>query len=142
MRAVRLEATGDITPPEIGSTNQAIAWVHPRSGNYMQTPIVVGDRLYGCLDNGVLTCFDARTGRIAYSERLGTGREGFTASPVSDGRHLYFTSESGHVFVVPASETFSIAATNDLGEPCLASPAIVSGTLYFRTRNQLIAVGR
>ena len=46
--AIRLEAKGDITPEEIGQTNAAIAWAHAREGNYMQTPILVGDYLYAC----------------------------------------------------------------------------------------------
>jgi outer membrane protein assembly factor BamB len=142
MRAIRLAAKGDITPSEVGATNAAIAWAHARQGNYMQTPIVVGDRVYGCLDNGVLTCFDAKTGAISYNERLGTGSEGFTASPVSDGRHLFFPSEVGNVYVVPADGKFSIAATNKLNETCMASPAISDGTLFFRTRDRLIAIGK
>jgi outer membrane protein assembly factor BamB len=142
MRAIRLEARGDITPPEIGDTNAAIAWVHARQGNYMQTPIVVGDRVYGCLDSGVLTCFDAKTGAISYSERFGAGTEGFTASPVSDGRHLFFASEVGNVYVIPADGKFSITATNKLNETCMASPAISDGTLFFRTRENLVAIGR
>ena len=142
MRAIRLEARGDVTPPEAGATNAAIAWAHARQGNYMQTPIVVGDYVYGCFDNGVLTCFDAKTGAIAYSERLGGGSEGFTASPVSDGRHLYFTSEGGNVYVVPAGGKFSGIITNKLGETCMATPAISDGTLFFRTRERLVAMGQ
>jgi len=142
MRAIRLEAKGDITPADIGATNAFIAWVHARQGNYMQTPIIVGDHLYGCFDNGVLTCFDAKTGAISYGERLGSGSEGFTASPVSDGRHLFFTSELGSVYVVPADGKFSVVATNSLTETCMASPAISGGTVFFRTREQLVAVGK
>jgi len=141
MRAIRLEAKGDITPPDPGKTNAAIAWAHARQGTYMQTPIVVGDHIYGCLDNGVLTCFDARTGAVRYNERLGDGSEGFTASPVSDGRHLYFPSELGNVHVVPATVKFSVVATNRLGETCMATPAISEGALFFRTRNKVIAIG-
>lgn len=140
MRAIRPNATGDITPPSPEGTNAAIAWVHPRQGNYMQTPIAVGDYVYGCSDAGVLTCFDGRTGKIFYSERLGLA-QGYTASPVSDGRHLYFAGETGKTVVVPVGEKFSIAATNDLGEICMATPAIAGGTLFFRTQKKLIAVG-
>ena len=142
MRGIRLEAQGDITPEEIGATNASIAWVHARQGNYMQTPILVGNRVYGCVDNGVLTCFDARTGSISYSERIGSGSEGFTASPVSDGKNLFFASEVGNVYVVPADGRFSVIATNRLNETCMASPAIVDGTLFFRSREQLIAIGK
>lgn len=141
MRAIRLEAKGDITPPDPGATNSAIAWAHARQGTYMQTPIVVGDCVYGCLDNGVLVCFDAKTGTIHYNERIGSGGEGFTASPVSDGRNLYFSSEIGNVYVIPAAAKFSVLATNKLGETCMATPAISDDALFFRTREHLVAVG-
>jgi outer membrane protein assembly factor BamB len=142
MRAIRLEAKGDITPDEIGATNAAIAWAHARQGNYMQTPVIVGNHIYGCQDHGVLTCFDAKTGAISYSERLGSGSEGFTASPVSDGRHLFFASEVGNVYVVPADGKFSVVATNKLGEICMASPSISDGTVFFRTREHMTAVSK
>ena len=107
----------------------------------MQTPILVGDHLYGCTDNGVLTCFNAETGAILYSERLTSGNEGFTASPVSDGKNIFFTSETGKVYVVPAGEKFSVAATNKMGETCMATPALSNGALFYRTRENLIAIG-
>ena len=141
MRAVRPDAVGDITPGDAGQTNASIAWAYARRGNYMQTPIVVGDLLFGCMDSGVVTCFDAGTGATNYVRRLQTGGQGFTASPVSDGRHVYFTSEQGVVHVVAAASTYSLAATNELRETCLATPAISDGALFFRTRSKLIAVG-
>lgn len=140
MTAIRLEAKGDITPPQVGDTNQWIAWSHARQGNYMQTPILIGKYLYSCTDNGVVTCFDTRTGEIQYNERLSTSGQGFTASPVSDGRHLYFASETGNVFVVPVGPMFIVAATNTLGETCMATPAIADGRLLFRTRSKLVAI--
>jgi outer membrane protein assembly factor BamB len=144
IRAIRPDATGDITPSETDKPNPAsaaIVWNHDKKGNYMQTPIVVGDLLYACNDLGLLTCFDAKTGEPRYSERLSKSSEGYTASPVSDGRHLYIASELGNVVVLPATSTFSIVATNPLGETCLSTPAISDGTLFFRTRGKLIAVG-
>jgi outer membrane protein assembly factor BamB len=142
MRAIRLDAQGDVTPSEPGGTNAAIVWAHARLGNYMQTPIVVGNQLYACLDMGVLSCFDAKTGAICYSERLSNGAEGFTSSPVSDGRNLYFASELGNVFIVPAKTTFSVLATNALEETCMATPALSNGTLFYRTREHLVAIGQ
>lgn len=141
MRAVRLNATGDVTPADIGGTNAAIAWVHPRQGSYLQTPILVGGFLYGCHETGVLTCFDARAGAIQYSERLVAG-SAFSASPVSDGRNIYFASEMGDVYVVPAAPKFSVVATNQLAEICMATPAISDSTLFFRTREHLVAVSQ
>jgi outer membrane protein assembly factor BamB len=141
MRAVRAEAAGDITPGDPGQTNTAISWAYAKGGNYMQTPIVVGDLLFGCTDAGMVTCFDAVTGAVHYTQHLGTDGQGFTASPVSDGRHVYFTSEQGVVFVVAAANQYSLTGTNELHETCLATPAMADGTLFFRTREKLVAVG-
>jgi len=139
IRAIRLDALGDLNPKG-GPTNAAVVWQQPRKGNYMQTPILVGDLLYDCLDTGDVTCFDAKSGAIRYSQRIGSG-EGFTASPVSDGKNLYLTSEIGNVYVIPATGTFSVSATNTLGETCLSTSAISEGTLFYRTRHELVAIG-
>jgi outer membrane protein assembly factor BamB len=141
MRAVRLDATGDIKPADISMTNSAIVWCHPRKGNYLQTPIAVGDLLWGCGSDGIVTCFDLQTGKINYEERIGGGGQAFTSSPVSDGGKLYFTGEQGGVFVLTATDKFNVVATNKLGGICLATPAISDGTLFYRTTEKLIAIG-
>jgi outer membrane protein assembly factor BamB len=56
--AIRTTATGDLGE---GEGSEHMAWMVPRRGNYMQTPLVYGDHLYCCADNGVLTCYDAVT---------------------------------------------------------------------------------
>ena len=139
IRAIRPDAMGSITPEDPGSTNASIAWAHGKKGSYMQTPIVVGDLLYACNDLGVLTCFDAKTGEIHFSERLPGRGQGFTSSPVSDGKNLYFTSEQGDVFVVAADKKLSITSTAALTETCMTTPAIAGGTLFYRTRHHLMA---
>jgi outer membrane protein assembly factor BamB len=137
--AVRSTARGTLDP-ESGS--DGIAWWHKRGGNYMQTPIVVGDHLFCCRDMGILTCFDARTGEKLYSERLRTGDTGFgfTASAVSDGKKLYFCTEDGRALVVAAGAEFSLLADNDLGGPCMATPALAGGALLVRTRHELLCL--
>ncbi len=141
LRAVRLSATGNITPPSLEATNQTVVWCHPRLGSYMQTPIVVGPLLWSCDWYGVLTCVDARTGHLHYSERLGKGGQAFTSSPVAAKDKLYFTSEGGDVFVVAASEKFTLLSTSRLGGLCLSTPAVSAGTIFFRTTEKLVAVG-
>ncbi|HYV27742.1 MAG TPA: PQQ-binding-like beta-propeller repeat protein [Candidatus Eisenbacteria bacterium] len=138
--AVRVNATGDITLADNASTNQHIAWSQSRRGNYMQTPLVYGDYLYCCNDAGILSCYEAKTGKSLYSERLGSGNTGFTASIVAADGKLYAASEEGLVFVVKAGPKFQVLSTNDLGETCMATPAISAGELFFRTRNHLMAI--
>ena len=136
--AIRTDATGDITLQSGRMTNDFIVWSQSRGGNYMQTPIVVGDYLFAGRDHGVVTCFTAKTGEQHYSERLGTGRSGFTASPIAADGKVYFTSEEGSVYVLRTAPKFEILATNQLGEPCMATPAISENALFFRTRHHLM----
>jgi len=140
MRRVLLSATGDIKPPDISQTNAAVIWVHTRKGNYLQTPIVVGDKVWGCSNDGIVTCFDLASGKINYEERIGGGGQGFTSSPVSAGGNLYFTGEQGDVFVIPVSDKFSVIATNKLDGICLTTAAISDGTMFFRTTEKLLAI--
>jgi outer membrane protein assembly factor BamB len=140
LQAIRLEAKGNITAPALGTTNAFIAWSHARKGNYMQTPLVVGDWLFACGDNGLLLCLEAHTGHIQYEERVRAGGDGFTASPVSDGRHLFVSSEQGDIYVIPASQAFSVIATNGMDETIMATPALSGGRLLVRTRSQIVAI--
>lgn len=140
--AVRTGAQGDISLKEGESANAHIAWSTPRDGAYMQTPLVYGDHLYVCRDNGILSCYEARTGQRLYQERLGTGATtGYTASAVAAGGKLYYTSEDGDVHVLQAGPTFKRLAVNGLGETCLATPAISRGNLLFRTRGHVVCIG-
>jgi outer membrane protein assembly factor BamB len=140
MRAIRLDATGDISPPSIDGTSAGVVWSHARRGNYLATPIAVGDLFWGDLD-GVVTCFDVKTGEVQYNERIGGGGEAFTASAVAAADKLYFTGEQGDVFVVPAKKEFSVLATNKLGGLCFSTPGVSDGTIFFRTTEKLVAVG-
>ena len=138
--AIRANAEGDITLDTNQTTNRFIAWSIRRGGNYMQTPIVVGDHLFGCKDNGVVSCYTASTGEKHFEERLATGRTGFTASPVADADKIHFTSEEGKVYTIRAAPKFEVIGTNDLGEPCMATPAISGRDLFFRARHHIVCV--
>ncbi len=133
--AIRLDAEGDL-----GAGKDAISWSITRGGAYMQTPLVYGNYLYNCRDNGVLSCYEAASGNKMYQQRLGGGASGFSASPVAADGKIYFTSETGDVFVIEAGAEFKLLATNSLDEVTMATPAISEGTLYFRTRSQVVAV--
>ena len=135
--AIDAMAEGEIVPGE----ETAGGWFHRNRGNYMQTPLIYGEELYLCHDTGRLSVYDARTGNEHYRERLGGGSTGFTSSGVAADGKLYFASEAGEVYVVRAGTTHELLAVNDLGEECMASPAVAEGTLYYRTRTRLVAIG-
>jgi len=139
--AIRPGLEGELEPPGDDGKSSAIAWSIPRGGNYMQTPLAYQGLLFACRDNGVLTCFDAKTGEQHWQLRLGGGRDGFTASPIASDGRIYVTGESGEVHVIAAEKEQRELAKQSLGEISMATPAIANGdTLLFRGRRHLIAI--
>ena len=137
--AIQLDATGELSMD--AEADPFMAWSHKRGGNYMQTPLVLGGYLYGCADMGILGCWDVETGEEMYRERLDAGRDGFTSSAVGAGNKIYCASEEGDVYVVKAGPKHEVLAINDLGEICMATPAISRGVLFYRTLTQVVAIG-
>ena len=72
--------------------------------------------LYSLGDNGVFKVFDAKSGELRYTQRLGSGLTGFTASPIAIGSKILFASEEGEVYVVKAGAQFELLSKNSMGE--------------------------
>jgi outer membrane protein assembly factor BamB len=139
--AIRPGAAGDISLKEGKTDSDAVAWSIEKGGPYMTTPIVYLGHLYICSNAGVVTCYEARTGKQIYKERLGS-RGGYTASPVAADGRIYFTSEEDGVRVIRAGTKFERLAANPLGDACLATPAISDGMIFIRTQHYLLGIGR
>ncbi len=139
--AVRPGQSGDLTPKEGKSTSDGVTWSTTKGGPYMTTPIAYKGYLYICSNDGVVSCYDAKSGKSIYKERLG-GRGGYTASPVAAEGRIYFTSEESGVRVIQAGPEFDLLAVNPLGEPCMATPAICDGMIFIRTQHHLLGIGR
>jgi outer membrane protein assembly factor BamB len=139
--AIRPGANGDISLKDGKESNEFIAWSKQRGGPYMPTPVVYGDYLYTCSNQGVFTAYNAKTGERIYQERLGGKGGAFTASPVASDNKIYLSSEDGDVFVVKAGPKYELLATNPVGEVMMATPALSSGLLIVRGVNHLFAFG-
>ena len=137
--AIKLGATGDISLKEGKDSNEFIAWSKTRGGPYMPTPVVYGDELYTCSNQGVLTAYKAKTGERLYQERLGGKGGAFTASPVASDGKIYLSSEDGEVFVVKAGPKYELLSTNPVGEVMMATPAISDGLVIVRGLNHVFA---
>jgi len=138
--AIRTNAKGDISLDDDASTNKSIAWSIPRGGAYTATSIVYGDYFYNCIDNGFVSCFEAKTGKRMYRQRIGETGTSLSASPVASGGRIYYTTEQGNIVVLKAGPKFEIVAVNPLDDVCMATPAVSDGQLIFRTHHFLISV--
>ena len=135
--AIRPGGSGDVTATHV-------AWSTPRGSPFVPSSLIHGDLLYQINDmQSILTVFHAKTGELAYQDRLGVAmKEGFSASPVAVGNLIYFTNDDGQTFVVEAGPTFKLRRVNELHARVIASPALVGGTWYWRTDRELLAIGK
>jgi outer membrane protein assembly factor BamB len=139
--AIRPGAAGDISLQPGAESSDAVAWSKTRGGPYLPTPLVYGSYLYTCSNSGIVTCYDARSGKQIYRQRLG-GSGGYSASPVAADGKLYFTAEEGDVRVVRAGPRYALLAINKMGDTCMATPAIADGMIFVRTQHYLFGIGR
>ncbi|HEY7784116.1 MAG TPA: PQQ-binding-like beta-propeller repeat protein [Pyrinomonadaceae bacterium] len=137
MYAFRPGAVGDISLQPGQETNEFIAWRSSKGSPYTPTPIIYGDLFYTCADNGVFSAYNAKTGELVYQERIPSS---FSASPIAADGKLYLASQDGDVYVVRAGPKFELLATNSMGEPLMATPAISGNNLIIRSERYIYSV--
>lgn len=102
----------------------AIAWRHNRSTPYVPSPLLYGDKLYLFAgNNGILSCFDAKSGRAILEPQRISGLQDIYASPVGGGGRVYLVGRNGATVVINHSATLEVLATNRLDERFDSSPA-------------------
>lgn len=139
---IKAGATGDITLAKGETTNQNIAWSRTQRGSYMPTPLIYGEHLYVLANQGVFDCYELKTGKEIYRERIPHQGSGFSGSPVAADGKIYLPGEDGDIFVIKAGAKFEVLATNPMGEPLMATPAIASGMMFVRTQHHVFAIGK
>ena len=118
-------------------THSNVLWHDHRGASYVPSPIAAGDCVFVVSDDGIASCWQARTGKMMWKHRLGAHH---SASPVSAGGHLFFTADDGETFVLRAGPKFELISTNPLGEECRASPAIAGRDLFLRGAHNLYCI--
>jgi outer membrane protein assembly factor BamB len=134
--AVKLaEARGDL------SASPAVAWRLDRDTPYVPSPLLYGDLLYFLKgNNGLLSCFNARTGERLYGPERLEGVPNVYASPVGADGRVYVAGREGTTAVVQRGPTFKLLATNTLDDGFDASPVAVDSELYLRGARYLYRI--
>jgi len=128
--AIRPGGTGDVS-------NTQVAWKVTRQAPQKPSPVLSGDEVYMVADNGIVTCMDALTGQIHYSERLGGE---FSASPLVAGDRIYFFDQTGKSTVLAAGKQFRVLGTSSLGDGFMASAAVAGDSLILRSKTRLYRI--
>ena len=121
--AVRADGAGDVT-----DTNTV--WIESRRIPARPSPLLVGELLFIVSDDGIASCFDAKSGESKWSERLGGN---FSASPLLADGKIFFCNHEGKTTVIRPSGSFAELANSQLDGQIMASPVAVDDSLLIRT---------
>lgn len=122
-------------------TDRAVAWEYRKGLPYVPSPLVYRGVLYLVKNGGILTCLDAKNGRMLKQLRL-PSNENYYASPVAGDGKVYLAGEPGVVTVVNAGSASSTISSHDFGERTMATPVIADGEIYLRTEKALYCFAR
>jgi outer membrane protein assembly factor BamB len=130
MWAVQTDGTGDVT-------DTAVLWrLRTHVGRYA-SPLLVDALIYVAAEESFISCFEAATGSVVWTERVG-GK--YAASPVFAAGRLHFFSQEGDTKVIQPGRSFTLLASNKLDDGFMASPAVSGNAFYLRTRSHLYRI--
>ena len=119
--------------------DEAIIWRTQKNCSYVPSPVLCGDHLLVASDEGIVTCYVARTGKVQWNARLG---KHYSASLVTAGGLVYLLADDGIMKVVRPGPKLDVVAENPLGEYCYASPAISHEQILIRGEKNLYCIGK
>lgn len=132
LMGIRPDGRGNVTKTHV-------AWHETVGASYVPSPIAIGPYFLVVADNGVASCFVAKSGERLWRERLPGGH---SASLLSANGLAYFLSDDGILSVVKPGPEFNVVAQSELGEEAYASPAACDGQLFIRGLTHLYCIGK
>jgi outer membrane protein assembly factor BamB len=138
--AIKAGASGDISLKPGETANASIAWSSNKAGPPMASPLLYKEHLYILSQfGGILSCYDAKTGKEVYKQRL-KGAKSFTSSPWAQDGKVYCLDEDGQTFVVQAGPKFELLGKNDIKDMFWATPAVARDALYLRGADHVYCI--
>ena len=125
-------------------TDDHLAWQARGVSNGIGSPILVDGYLYMIGRGSVLSCVNAKTGKVAYRKRV-PSRSSYYASPVAANGRIYFVSRSSGIQVVQAGAKYSLLANNRFQSDDSVfngTPAIAGNRIYLRSDKFLYCIGK
>jgi outer membrane protein assembly factor BamB len=135
LMAIRLGREGDLTGTD------AVVWSQTKGNSYTPSPVLYDNKLYVLTDNGMISCYNARTGEPYYQQQRLPKTYSFKSSLVGANGKLYMASENEDVVVLRMGEKFEVLATNTMEDQMfIATPAIQDGEMFLRSQNRLYCI--
>jgi outer membrane protein assembly factor BamB len=136
LKAIRVaDARGNI------DNTPHVAWTLERDTPYVPSPIVVDGTLYFLKTNsGILSAFDAKTGKPHYQNQRLEGVPNVFASPAAARGRIYIPGREGTTVVIRSGPVYEVLARNTLDDGLDASPVLVDNELLLRGNKYLYCI--
>ena len=120
-----------------------LKWQARRNGGRdLPSPVMIKSMVLVTSMSGVITCYDAQTGKTYWVDRL----EGaFSGSPLITEDHYFIQNESGITFVIrPNKDKLDVISKNSLsadsGEIFRSTLSTINGKIYTRSNNRIYCI--
>jgi len=127
--AIKPDGKGDVSKSHV-------VWQSPKGAYYVPSPVCTDDYLFTTMTNGLVHCLEVSTGKIMWTENLGTQYP----SPVLANGLVYMPNDNGVITIIKPGPGFESIAKNSIGEKMFASPAISNGKIYLRGFEHLFCI--
>jgi len=135
MVAVPRDAKGDLT-------KAGARWSWTQGLPYVSSPLLYRGRIWLFKDGGLVTALDAKTGKPIFERERLTDRAEYYLSPVGAAGHVIAGSAEGTLYVLAAeANELVVEHTTTFDEELFATPAVLGGIVYVRTKTTLWAFG-
>jgi outer membrane protein assembly factor BamB len=119
-----------------------VCWKYKKSLPDVPSPLLYGRILYLLRNGGILTALDPETGTPTKQERIPDAGGEYYASPVAADGKVFLLNQDGKLATVKAGHDWEVLGVSDLGEECMATPALGDKRLFVRTRQTLFCFGK
>lgn len=136
MVAVARGAAGDARPSHL-------RWTWKRGIPYVSSPLLYRGRVWLFQAGGLASVIDAKTGNAIVDRQRLADRSEYYVSPVGAAGHVIVASAEGTLYVFAADkDELSIEHTAAFDEELFATPAVLDGVVYLRSKESLWAFGK
>ena len=133
-----------VSPHGLGDvTNSHLKWHAKRNGGRdLPSPAMLNDLVLVTSMSGIVTCYDAKSGKTHWIDRL---QAAFSGSPIVSDNYYYIQSESGTTYVIkPNKNNLEVISKNQLSsnleEIFRATLSPIDGKIYTRSNSKLYCI--
>lgn len=120
--------------PKGEATETHVRWRQKKQIPFCASPLYHDGMVFTVKDGGIVSCWDAKTGKPFKQLRLEppATAEYYSSPTYGDGK-VFLANQRGAVTVLSADKSCDVLHTGEFNEDIYASPAIVDGKIFLRT---------